>query len=264
MPQCVGCSSILWRPGVATGGDGTDGGQHYATFDECFALARRTDGPVAIVCDNSVAACNVSADDLSGWDMGGRIWLVAAPRAAGSRSLPIVTLAATGRFIDLPGFRDLELDLPVGGLVYTSTNKLEISNGILNATGASAALTLTGTRFLEMWLRDGSQLVAGGTEAIACNGTSELALHADRTSPPAADTIAGAVGATLTAKCEGTLTAQTGFLGTVTIPESSGGTTANRPTSPVLGQMYFDTTIATPIPIWWDGAQWVDSAGAPA
>jgi hypothetical protein len=257
-------TQIHWKPGVATGGDGVDGGQHYATFDECFAIARRTEGDVEIVCDASVAACNVSAADLSGWDMGGRIWLVGAPRAAGSRSLAIVTLAATGRFIDLPGFRDIELDLPVGGLVYTNKDKLAISNGTMSAMGATAALVLTGTRAVEMWLKDGSQITAAGTSAIACNGTSELALHVDATSSVATDSISGAAGATLTAKCEATLNAQSGFLGTVTIAESSGGTTAHRPASPFLGQMYFDTTIATPIPIWWDGAQWVDSAGAPA
>lgn len=264
MPQCVGCGQVRWLPGVATGGDGTDGGQHYATFEECFALARRAGGGIVIVCDDSVDPCMIPATDTSGWDMGGRIWLAAAPRPAGSRSLPIVTLANGGWFIDLPGFSGMELDLPVGGLVYSGHDSLEISNGILNATGASGALVLTGTQGVEMWLKDGSQLVAGGTEAIACNDTSELVLHADRTSPPATDTISGAAGATLTVYSGGTLTAQTGFLGTKVIAESSGGTTADRPASPVLGQMYFDTDLTPPTPVWWDGAQWVDSAGAPA
>ena len=33
-----------------------------------------------------------------------------------------------------------------------------------------------------------------------------------------------------------------------------GGTTAERPTSPPTGFMFYDTTIHKPI--WWDGAAW--------
>lgn len=39
------------------------------------------------------------------------------------------------------------------------------------------------------------------------------------------------------------------------------GVSASRPTSSILGQFYFDTTLG--YPIWWDGSQWVDSAGTP-
>lgn len=38
-----------------------------------------------------------------------------------------------------------------------------------------------------------------------------------------------------------------------------GGTTANRPASPRLYQMYYDTTISKLI--LWDGTNWVDSMG---
>jgi hypothetical protein len=46
------------------------------------------------------------------------------------------------------------------------------------------------------------------------------------------------------------------------IPDS--GTTANRPASTALikllvGQYYFDTTLG--IPIWWNGAAWVNAVG---
>ena len=39
------------------------------------------------------------------------------------------------------------------------------------------------------------------------------------------------------------------------------GTTAQRPTSPSDGDLYFDTTLA--LPIWWDDAAsvWIDSLG---
>lgn len=37
------------------------------------------------------------------------------------------------------------------------------------------------------------------------------------------------------------------------------GVSANRPTSSVLGQYYFDTTLG--IPVWWDGVSFVDAQG---
>lgn len=40
----------------------------------------------------------------------------------------------------------------------------------------------------------------------------------------------------------------------------NGGATLNRPESPATFEFYFDTTIGKPI--WYDGAQWVDAAGA--
>lgn len=40
------------------------------------------------------------------------------------------------------------------------------------------------------------------------------------------------------------------------------GTTAQRPTGSITGQMYFDTDDGAPR--WWDGTTWVDSTGTPA
>lgn len=37
------------------------------------------------------------------------------------------------------------------------------------------------------------------------------------------------------------------------------GVSASRPTSSVLGQYYFDTTLGQPI--WWDGISFVDASG---
>lgn len=40
------------------------------------------------------------------------------------------------------------------------------------------------------------------------------------------------------------------------------GTTAERNPYPIIGTMFFDTTLGTPV--WWDGAQYVDGTGAAA
>jgi dihydroorotate dehydrogenase len=42
--------------------------------------------------------------------------------------------------------------------------------------------------------------------------------------------------------------------------EGLSGTTAARPTTTVVGLMYFDTTLN--IPIWWRGAAWVNASGS--
>jgi hypothetical protein len=39
----------------------------------------------------------------------------------------------------------------------------------------------------------------------------------------------------------------------------SGGTTSNRPASPIQFQQYFDTTLG--LPVWWTGSKWVNAAG---
>jgi hypothetical protein len=34
-----------------------------------------------------------------------------------------------------------------------------------------------------------------------------------------------------------------------------------RPLNPYVGQQFFDTSLLPPIPIWWDGSQWIDANG---
>jgi len=36
---------------------------------------------------------------------------------------------------------------------------------------------------------------------------------------------------------------------------------ATRPVAPVLYQCFFDTSLVTPKPLWWQGANWVDATG---
>ena len=40
------------------------------------------------------------------------------------------------------------------------------------------------------------------------------------------------------------------------------GVTATRPSTSILGQQYFDTTIGKPV--WWDGTEFVDATGSSA
>ena len=42
-------------------------------------------------------------------------------------------------------------------------------------------------------------------------------------------------------------------------PLGASGETSNRPPSPVVGQMFFDTDLN--VPIWFDGSDWVDAGG---
>lgn len=48
-------------------------------------------------------------------------------------------------------------------------------------------------------------------------------------------------------------------LDTYTVAGRTNGTTAQRPTTPDTGQMYFDTTLG--YPIWYNGTDWVNASG---
>lgn len=41
--------------------------------------------------------------------------------------------------------------------------------------------------------------------------------------------------------------------------QGGSGSTEDRPSTPNVGQFYFDTDLG--IPIWYDGENWVDSSG---
>lgn len=42
---------------------------------------------------------------------------------------------------------------------------------------------------------------------------------------------------------------------------ATSGTTSNRPSNPKINQQYFDTSLPNAIPIWYNGTNWVNSAG---
>lgn len=49
------------------------------------------------------------------------------------------------------------------------------------------------------------------------------------------------------------------FPATIGRIDATSGITANRPINPVIGFLYFDTTLAKPV--WYTGTKWVDSTG---
>jgi hypothetical protein len=58
----------------------------------------------------------------------------------------------------------------------------------------------------------------------------------------------------------GTSTTQVATTAFVQAAANAGGTTAQRPGTPVLYQNYFDTTLGKPI--WYNGSVWKDATGA--
>lgn len=44
------------------------------------------------------------------------------------------------------------------------------------------------------------------------------------------------------------------------LTSSGSGITAARPGIHAVGDVYFDTTLG--LPIWWDGTNWINAAGA--
>jgi hypothetical protein len=57
-----------------------------------------------------------------------------------------------------------------------------------------------------------------------------------------------------------TTSSGTTIINPATLPQ--GGDTASRPVSPVLYQVYFDTTLG--YSVWWTGSGWVNASGVPA
>jgi hypothetical protein len=108
---------------------------------------------------------------------------------------------------------------------------------------------------------------AGGFAVLLSQGANgSLSSFGDIAQGPAATTLAYA-------GFDGPYPTPVGFAGTITnlAADLNGGSgpTAFRPTSSLggplaLGVNYFDTGIVPARPVWWDGAIWVDAAGAPA
>jgi hypothetical protein len=76
----------------------------------------------------------------------------------------------------------------------------------------------------------------------------------------------GTMTTSVTSSFLGYVTRSSSTVGTVLVArlraDNTNGVTANRPTTVGAGSRYFDTTLG--IPIWWDGAQWVDATGGTA
>jgi len=55
------------------------------------------------------------------------------------------------------------------------------------------------------------------------------------------------------------VTGLSGLLADAQTPLWVTGATGDRTDPPTLGEMFFDTTLG--LPIWWDGANWIDATG---
>lgn len=158
--------------------------------------------------------------------------------------------------------------------VYTTVQTLRISglNANLNNSGSHAIFTVAGTTEFRLYLMEYAQI--GGSHAVfdvTAASTLTVVVEEGAIIPSDWATSSDTTGL-LNYASDGTLLSQ---LPITTIGLTVGntplgqlglsGATSFRPTLPngsSKGVMYFDTTLSPPIPIWWDGTQWVNASGA--
>lgn len=148
-----------------------------------------------------------------------------------------VVSGETSGFVNVQNPKDLAV------LVYQAIN----GNDTYAQLIADALNTLAGTPTLQEVIEAGDTsdldiTITDGSLLVLDNGTFSTSLGPD---------------ANLTANRS------------VSFPDISGvtllnltGNTASRPASPATGYIYFDTTLG--LPVWWNGAAWVDATGTPA
>lgn len=156
-------------------------------------------------------------------------------------------------------------------IVEPDDRVLRVENSALVLSGSAEVISVPNAAASPFYLEliESTISTAVLTPLIALGGGAALAIQLMQGSQIVDTTVSGPVGSTLTFQHDGgtpfPIPTQTLMLGTVEnspfgVVGGSGPTTF-RPASPTLGTMYFDTTLVPPIPIWWDGAQWVDATG---
>lgn len=285
---------FVYNPaGVASGNVYTD----WATMFAAIGLLPIGEQPVVSVVDITGLPVPVplAGMPVTGWDMrGGSI--VSFYRATGQVTLDAPPGVKFDMLLEIGNGLVLTVAPPAG------TGVLEFSlipdgGAFIFTVGLGAAVINSGAGAL---LRSRGNPLAGSTNVIALFGCSMGALFLPASAgplielvgddgavlsfvntlggvpvaPAAGPVLGGGPGsnliviadssATLPSEWSPDYTGGTPPFVFLTMRNGLQGTTALRPTTPPMftGTMYFDTDVG--FPIWWDGAIWVDAAGAPA
>ena len=197
-------------------------------------------------------------------EIGNGLVLTVAP-AIGTGVLNFSLIPDGGAFVFTIGLGAVVINSGAGALIRTRGNALSPSTNVLALFGCSM-----GALFLPASTGPLIELVADDGAVLAFVNT----LGGVPIFPAAAPVLGGGPLSNLIVIADSSATLPSewsvGYTGgnppTVFLTMRNGlaGTTALRPVTPPMfvGTMYFDTTIG--FPIWWDGAIWVDAAGAPA
>lgn len=265
---------IVWRPGMPS----TD--NHVATWSEVYAAIQATDGAVAVMVDNSLAAAVIPPGV---YQLELRVEFVALAPSFGFVGPPTLVSMTDGAVLhNLLGIRQnvrLQTNQTTApALTFDTFANLAITDGgVLENLGTRPVIDVASGAAFGLGLKN-TGVLSGATPLVHLVGAATMALNGTDGSFIQNDIISGDALSTLVYIGDNTFVPPTlvGFLGSYMIDyrasnaardTPSAGATAGRPTGgipfgPLVGQMYFDTDIVKPV--WWDGAQWVDATGAPA
>jgi hypothetical protein len=267
--QALAAPTIIWRPGVPSFGNSVE------TFAEVAALVTATRGFATLVVDDAHGLAVVpSTADLECFD---RLVIEAWDIASNAR----VTFADGGRLRNLG---EVDRLVVVGSPTLRSPLLFDSGNGVFDVVDSAiaslpgatvamieiAATTIlyqTGQSAIDNtlvpavpmvqidpgvffgWTLVGGNFPAFSGTAVRGDGTTSFAFQHDASVVFVPQSLMlGSVSESRVSFAEAL--------------QPSSGITAARPVITVAaftGQMYFDTTLG--IPIWWNGAAWVNSAG---
>lgn len=256
-------AQIVWNPVAAP-----EPGQ-YGTWAEVYAAIQGTTGLVDVYIDTSV---NTAVIPVGTYDLEGRVTFTGL---RSSPSVGVLELFDGAVLNDVLGFRG-----PLGirtnqtlapALTFSTPATLWLfDNAIFDNQGAVPMIDRN-NQYLRINVRNGAGF-DGNTPMLSAENVGTYAILGYG-APLLPDDMAADDGTgSILFQGDSTLILPTfaAFTGAVTDTRESradrlfpsSGATVDRPTDAFTGQMYFDETLGTPI--WWTGAAWVDSAGAPA